>query len=378
MKITLKPIKIKDVAVGYTDNGDDGVFAYDGKLTIRPPYQREFVYDLKEEKAVVDTIINGFPLNIMYWVKNGENSFEILDGQQRTLSVLHFLDHKFAIDYNGHQVYVDSLTDDIYNKIMEYEFMIYECEGTDSEKLSWFKIVNVAGKELYEQELRNSAYTGTWLTDAKKHFSKRNCVAKNLSSNYIKGDPNRQELLEKALKGICEYQGIKGDNAIEEYMAKHKSDNDANELWQYFQDVISWVNKIFENYRREMLGLDWCHLYNVYHNNTYNSKNIEEELKKIFLNENDEFVSFKGVYEYVLCKEFDPFAERLLNIREFSKKDKAMAYEKQAGNCAICKKHFDIDEMEADHIIPWSKGGLTNSENCQMLCQSCNRHKSNK
>ncbi|MBR3288861.1 MAG: HNH endonuclease, partial [Lachnospiraceae bacterium] len=124
--------------------------------------------------------------------------------------------------------------------------------------------------------------------------------------------------------------------------------------------------------------LDWCHLYNVYHNNTYNSKNIEEELKKIFLNENDEFVSFKGVYEYVLCKEFDPFAERLLNIREFSKKDKAMAYEKQGGNCAICKKHFGIEEMECDHIIPWSKGGLTNSENCQMLCQSCNRHKSNK
>lgn len=378
MKIELKPVKVKDIAEGYVDNDDEGAFAYGGKLTIRPPYQREFVYNLEQEKAVINTVLNGFPLNIMYWVKNNEESFEILDGQQRTLSVLHFLDHKFAIDYQGHQVYVDSLADDAFEKIMNYEFMIYECEGTDSEKLSWFEIVNVAGVELTKQELRNSAYTGSWLTNAKRIFSKRNCPAKMLSDKYIKGDPNRQELLEKALIGICEYQNIKGDKAVEEYMAKHKSDNDANELWQYFQDVVAWVNKIFEVYRKEMLGLDWCHLYNAYSKNNYNSKIIEEELKKIFLNENDEIINFKGVYEYMLCKDYNPFAEKLLHLREFSKKDKATAYERQGGNCAICKKHFDISEMEGDHIIPWSKGGLTNSENCQMLCISCNRHKSNK
>ena len=378
MKIELRPVRVEDIAIGYVDKDDEGIVAYGGKLTVRPPYQREFVYNIEQEKAVINTILNGFPLNIMYWVKNGENEFEILDGQQRTLSVLHFIDHKFTVDHNGHQVYVDSLPDDIYNKILNYEFMIYVCEGTDSEKLSWFEIVNVAGVPLTKQELRNSAYTGSWLTNAKKIFSKRNCSAKMLSDKYIKGDPNRQDLLEKALIGICEYQDIRGDKAIEEYMAKHKSDNDANELWQYFQDVIAWVNKIFEVYRKEMLGLDWCHLYNKYSKNTYNSKTIEEELKKIFLNENDEIVSFKGVYEYMLCKDIDPFAERLLNIREFSKRDKAVAYERQDGKCAICGNEFEIDQMEGDHIVPWSKGGRTTSDNCQMLCVDCNRKKSNK
>jgi len=377
MNIKLKPVKIKDIAEGYIDNDDEGAYAYSGRLTIRPPYQRNFVYSLDQEKAVINTVLNGFPLNIMYWVKNKNDNYEILDGQQRTLSVLHFLDHKFAIDYQGHQVYVDSLADDAYEKIMNYEFMVYECVGTDSEKLSWFEIVNVAGEKLSKQELRNSAYVGSWLSDAKRIFSKRNCAARMLSNKYIKGDPNRQELLEKALIGICDFQKIKGDKAIEEYMAKHKSDNDANELWQYFQDVIAWVEKIFETYRKDMLGIDWCYLYNKYHYNTYNSKTIKEDLDKIYLNENDEIENFKGVYEYILCKDTDPFAEKYLNLRGFSKREKMQAYERQGGKCAICKQHFDIDEMEGDHIIPWSKGGLTNSDNCQMLCISCNRQKSN-
>ena len=191
MKIELKPIKIKDIAVGYVDFEDDGVFAYDRKLTIRPPYQREFVYDKEQERAVLNTIINDFPLNIMYWVKNNEDSFEVLDGQQRTLSVMHFLDHKFDIEINGHKEYVDGLPNDIYEKIMNYEFMIYECEGTESEKLSWFEVVNVAGEKLTEQELRNSAYAGAWLTDAKKHFSKNDSAGKKLSDKYIKAEYKR-------------------------------------------------------------------------------------------------------------------------------------------------------------------------------------------
>ena len=304
MKITQKPIKVQYIAEGYKDNEDEGVFAYDGKLTVRPPYQREFVYNLEQEKAVINTILNGFPLNIMYWVKNGEDDYEILDGQQRTLSVMHFLDHKYPIEYKGHQVYVDGLDDEAYNQIMDYEFMIYECEGTDSEKLAWFEIVNVAGEPLTKQELRNSAYTGRWLSDAKKIFSKKNCAAKMLSDKFIKGDPSRQELLEKALIGICEYQKIKSDDAIEEYMAKHKSDNDANELWQYFQDVISWVEKIFEKYNKDMLGLDWCHLYNTYSKNTYNTKTIGEEVEK--LHKDEEVGRSAKIYEYVLCKDQDP------------------------------------------------------------------------
>ena len=377
MKIELNPKKIKDIAMGYADFEDDGVFAYDRKLTIRPPYQREYVYTDEQARAVIDTIIKGFPLNIMYWVKNNEDSFEVLDGQQRTLSVMRFLDHKFDIDINGRREYVDGIPNDIYDKIMNYEFLIYECEGTESEKLSWFEVVNIAGVRLTEQELRNSAYTGSWLTDAKKHFSKNDCVAKRISDKYIKSeDYKRQQLFEKALKGICEYQNIKDEKAIELYMAKHKSDNDANELWQYFQDVIDWVEKIFEKYNKDMLGLDWCHLYNVYSKNSYNTKTIGEEVEK--LHRDEEVGKGAKIYEYVLCKDQDPYAERLLNLRQFDERQKRIAYEKQNGICNKCKKHFEIDEMEGDHIIPWSEGGETIQENCQMLCKSCNRHKSNK
>ena len=235
MNIEPRKIKIRDVFQNYADNGDDGVFAYGGRLAIRPAYQREFVYNLEQAEAVIQTVLKGYPLNVMYWVKTGEDCYEVLDGQQRTLSVMQYLKHQFPITLDGKKFYWDALPDDKYNRIMDYEFMIYVCEGAESEKLEWFRVVNIAGEKLTEQELRNSVYTGAWLSDAKLHFSKRNCAAKKLSDKYITGDPNRQELLEKALKGICELQQIKD---ITEYMAQHKSDPDADELWQYFQDVI--------------------------------------------------------------------------------------------------------------------------------------------
>lgn len=376
MKVMPVEISIKDIFNGYIDNEDEGAFAYSGKLTIRPAYQREFVYNIEQEKAVIDTVLKGFPLNIMYWVKIGMDTYEILDGQQRTLSIMHYLSHKYAIKYNDTQCYVDTLTNDVYEKLVNYKLMIYICEGTDSEKLEWFKIVNVAGEELTIQELRNSTYTGTWLTDAKRHFSKRNCAAKNLSDKYIKGDPNRQELLEKALKGICEFKEIKEENPIEIYMGQHKNDEDANELWLYFQDVIAWINKTFPSYAKDMQNVDWCHLYNKYYKNTYNSNKIDVEVKK--LREDEDVIKSSGIYEYVLCKEKDPFAERLLSIREFSNREKEIAYNRQNGICPICKEQFNIDEMEGDHIIPWSKGGHTIQENCQMLCKECNRKKTDK
>ena len=205
------------------------------------------------------TILKGVPLNVMYWVKVRNEKYEVLDGQQRTLSVMQYLKHQFPITIDGKKYYWDALPDDKFNSIMNYEFMIYICEGNESEKLDWFKVVNIAGEKLIEQELRNSVYIGEWLSDAKKYFSKWNCAAKGLSDKYITGDPNRQELLEKALKGISEFQGIRD---ITEYMAAHKLDNDADELWQYFQDVISWVQKIFPKYYSDMKGLDWCHFYN--------------------------------------------------------------------------------------------------------------------
>lgn len=373
MKIEPKHIKVRDIFSGYIDNGDDGVFAYGGNLAIRPAYQREFVYDAAQSEAVIRTVLKGFPLNVMYWVKVDEDKYEILDGQQRTLSVMRFLNHDFIVTLDGKSYYCDSLPDDKYNAIMDYEFMIYICEGTESEKLDWFKVVNIAGERLTEQELRNSVYTGKWLSDAKLHFSKRNCAAKGLSDKYITGDPNRQELLEKALKGISEKQNLGG---ITEYMAAHKSDKDADELWQYFQEAIAWVMRIFPDYYADMKGLDWLHLYNEHHEEKYNSSEIRAEVKR--LHEDEEVQKPKGIYEYLLCREADPFAGRFLNLREFDKRDKLAAYTKQNGICPICGQHFAFDEMEGDHQKPWSKGGQTTPENCQMLCRDCNAKKSDK
>ncbi|MCD8191840.1 MAG: DUF262 domain-containing protein [Oscillospiraceae bacterium] len=373
MKIEPRQIKVRDVFESYADNGDDGVFAYGGRLAIRPPYQREFVYDNQQAEAVIHTVLRGFPLNVMYWVKVGDDRYEVLDGQQRTLSVMQYLKHQFSVALDGKKYYWDALPDDRYNAIMNYEFMVYICEGEESEKLEWFRVVNIAGEKLSEQELRNSVYTGAWLSDAKRHFSKRNCAAKLLSDKYITGDPNRQELLEKALKGICEYQGIK---EITEYMARRKSDADADELWQYFQDVIHWAEKIFPKYYADMKGLDWCHFYNEYHNRTYNSSVMGAEVKR--LHEDDDVQKPKGIYEFLLCRDTDPFAGRLLNLRAFSKREKLAAYSKQNGVCPVCGEHFDYEDMEGDHIKPWSKGGETIPENCQMLCKDCNNKKTDK
>ncbi len=373
MKIEPKSIKIKEIFDGYIDKGDDGVFAYGGKLAIRPAYQREFVYDTEQAEAVIQTILRGFPLNVMYWVKIGFNEYEVLDGQQRTLSAMQYLKHKFSINLQGRKYYWDALPDDMFQTIMDYELMIYVCEGDESEKLEWFKVVNIAGEKLTDQELRNSVYTGAWLSDAKRYFSKKNCAAKGLSDRYITGDPNRQELLEKALKGMCEKQGVKD---ITEYMAAHKSDLDADELWQYFQDVIYWVEKIFPQYYPDMKGLDWCHFYNKYNGNTYNSSAMSKEIKR--LHEDEDVQKTKGIYEYLLCRDNDPFAGRLLNLRAFDKRDKMAAYSRQKGICPICESHFAFAEMEGDHIKPWSKGGHTTPENCQMLCKDCNGKKKDK
>lgn len=373
MRIEPKLMKIRDIFESYADNGDDGVFAYGGKLAIRPAYQREFVYDNAQAEAVIHTVLKGFPLNVMYWVKVGNDQYEVLDGQQRTLSVMQYLKHQFPITIDGNKYYWDALPDDKYNSIMNYDFMIYICEGNESEKLEWFRVVNIAGEKLTEQELRNSVYTGAWLSDAKRYFSKRNCAAKGLSDKYITGDPNRQELLEKALKGICEAQGLK---EITEYMAVHKLDTDADELWQYFQDVIHWVQKIFPQYYSDMKGIDWCHLYNAYSKNNYNTSFMKAEVKH--LHEDEDVQKTKGIYEFLLSKDNDPFAGRLLNLRAFDKRDKLAAYSKQDGICPICKQHFEYEEMEGDHIKPWSKGGHTTPDNCQMLCKDCNGKKTDK
>ncbi len=370
MKINLQKILIKDLINGYEDKGNDGVVGYGGKLDIRPPYQREFVYKDKQRDAVIDTVKKGFPLNSIYWVKNGDK-YEVLDGQQRIISICQYCSNVFS--FEGHNF--SGLTTYEKEKILNYELMVYMCEGNDKEKLDWFETINIAGEELTNQELRNAVYTGKWLYDAKAHFSKNNCVAYNLGKDYLNGSPIRQEYLEKVLYWITD----KGQ--ITDYMAKHQLDNDANELWQYFQDVINWITKLFPFYRREMKGLEWGLLYNKYKNNQYNTNRLEERIGELM--EDEEVGSKKGIYEFLLSNEEE---SKLLNLRTFTDKQKREYFDKHKQinkdgeyvcKCVKCGKELRLNECEADHIIPWSKGGKTDMDNLQFLCKKCNASKGN-
>jgi hypothetical protein len=360
MKIDLQKIAICELFNGYSNSDEEGVTGYGGKLNIRPKYQREFVYKDEQRNAVIDTVRKGYPLNVMYWVKNEGDSFEVLDGQQRSISICEYVANKFSIDY---QIF-DNLTEDQKKQILDYELMVYFCEGTDSEKLAWFQIVNIAGAVLTPQEIRNAIYTGTWLIDAKKWFSKTSCPAYQIGNKLLTGTPIRQDYLQTALDWITS-----GD--IKDYMSKHQHDHTANELWTYFQSVITWVNSTFPDYRSVMKGIDWGGLYNKYKDENLDPKKLEKEISRLMKDEDVE--SKKGIYSYVLDGE-----EKNLNIRAFSDNMKQEAYERQNGICANCKKHFEFGEMEGDHIDPWHSGGKTNTSNCQMLCKPCNRRKSGK
>ena len=362
MKIELKEITIRDVFDGYKDNAEEGVVAYGGKLNVRPPYQREFVYKDAQRDAVVDTVMKGFPLNVMYWVKNDNGTYELLDGQQRTISICQYLNKDFSIEHR----YFHNLTHEETKNFLDYKLMVYFCEGTDKEKLDWFKTINIAGEKLTNQELRNAMYTGPWLYDAKKYFSKNSCPAYQIGNKYINGTAIRQDYLETALKWVVDRDGL---DAIEDYMSKHQNDKDANDLWQYFQSVIDWVKRIFPTVRKEMKGIDWGLYYNKFKDFSYNPNDLEKSIAELMLDE--DVTNKKGIYEYLLDG-----LEKHLSIRAFSDKQKREAYERQGGVCAKCGEHFEIDEMEADHIDPWHDGGKTTSENCQMLCRPCNRRKS--
>jgi hypothetical protein len=366
MKIELHKIPIREVIVGYKDSAEEGVVAYGGKLDIRPKYQREFVYKEKQRNAVIDTIKNGFPLNVMYWMIREDGGYEVLDGQQRTISIGQYVNGDFSLNDR----YFHNLIKEEQDNILDYELMIYFCEGTDKERLDWFRIINIAGEKLTDQEIRNAVYTGPWLSDAKLKFSKSNCAAYLLANDggqLVSGSPIRQDFLETALSWI-------NDGKIEDYMAKHQHDAKADKLWNYFQNVISWARKIFRNYRREMGNVPWGELYNQFKDKEIDSKKLEKEITKLM---QDEDVTKKsGIYEYVLTRK-----EKYLNIRAFTDKMKREAYERQKGICPHCKgenkkKKWEIEEMEADHIKPWHEGGKTISENCQMLCKDDNRRKS--
>jgi hypothetical protein len=370
MKIELHEIKIEDVVRSYVNSEEEGVVGYDGKLNIRPKYQREFVYDDKKRNAVIDSIRKGFPLNVMYWIKNNDGTFELLDGQQRTISFCSYVHNEYSIEIEGYAKIFDNLTATEKNKILNYPLMIYFCKGNDEEILNWYKVINIAGEKLTDQELRNAIYTGEWLTDAKSVFSKTNCAAYLLAKKYVNGSPIRQELLETSIKWITNSNIEKYENNIAKYMSIHQHDLDANELWEYFKNVINWIGLTFTTYRKEMKGINWGNLFNSYHNKMFDATALEKEIDELMLD--DEVTSKKGIYSFVLTRE-----EKYLNLRAFSEKLKREAYDKQKGICNICKKEYKLEKMEADHITPWSAGGKTNLENCQMLCKECNRRKSN-
>ncbi len=362
MKIQLNEIPIRQVAQGYVDSAENGVVGYSGSLNIRPPFQREFIYKDSQRDEVIRTVMKDFPLNVMYWVKSDSGDYEVLDGQQRTISICQYVAGDFSIDHRAFH----NLTKEEQEKILNYPLMIYICEGTDREKLDWFKIINIAGEQLTAQELRNAVYTGEWLTQAKRYFSKTGCPAYGIAGKYLSGSAIRQNYLETALKWIAARDGME----IEDYMSQHQHDTNCNELWLYFQSVINWVAATFPRYRAEMKGLDWGIFFNKHGAKAYDPNELEARIAELM--EDDDISKKSGVYEYLLDGD-----ERHLNIRSFTKSMARSAYERQNGICPKCGKHFEIDEMQADHITPWSRGGKTIPENCQMLCADCNRRKSN-
>lgn len=363
MEINLEPIKIRELVKQYSYDEINGVYGYDGKLNIRPPYQRNFIYKDKQRDEVINTVRKEFPLNVMYWCKTAPDRYEVLDGQQRTISICEYVKGSFSIDYQ----YFHNLTQEEQDQILDYELMVYICDGTTKEKLDWFRVINIAGEELTDQELRNAVYSGSWVADAKKYFSKPNCLAYNIAKDYLSGQMIRQDYLETAIRWIARSENV---DTVDEYMAQHQNDANANQMVLYFRAVIDWVNLVFPKYRREMKGVDWALLFDRFKGQQFDTDKLEKQIAQLMLD--DDVTNKKGIYNYVLTND-----ERQLNIRAFSPQQKREAYERQNGICVKCGKQFNFDEMEADHITPWSEGGKTIAENCQMLCKTCNRIKSN-
>lgn len=368
MKIELLKVTVAELSNGYADKGENGVVGYDGMLNIRPAYQREFVYGPKERDAVIDTVRKGFPLNTMYWAITGD-SFELMDGQQRTISLCQYVNGDFSVEVDSNPFSFHNLPKERQQQILDYELSIYVCDGDDGEKLEWFKVINIAGLELKPQELRNAIYTGPWLADAKRWFSRRNPPAvQDGRDKMISADPNRQGVLETALDWISGSQ-------IEKYMDKHRSDSDAQELWIYWQAVFDWVKRVFPNQdsarARLMKGLPWGRFYNAHKDDKLNAAELEKRI--IELIDDDEVENKRGIYAYLLTGN-----PKTLSLRAFDEKTKQMVYAQQKGVCPVCKNHYEFHEMEADHRIPWHKGGKTTPDNCDMLCMADNRGKSGK
>ena len=370
--MTIKQIEVTvgDIARGYINNEEQGIRGYGGQLDIRPPYQREFIYNEKEQQAVISTVLKGYPLNVMYWVRRSEDAecpYEVMDGQQRTLSLCEYVDGKFAYDFKN----FFNQPADIQKLILDYPLTIYLCEGEPSEKLEWFKTINIAGKPLNEQEINNAVYAGPFVTDAKRHFSKSNCGAYRLGKDLVNGTPIRQEFLKKALEWMAEHETREGKpQSVVGYMAEHQHDPNANNLWTYFQNVLNWTITNFDlkRFKKIMKGLNWALYYDKYHSTTLDTADLASRISKLILD--SDVQKQMGIIPYVLTGD-----ERHLDLRCFPDDIKRAVWEKQHHICPSCQKEFDYEFMEGDHITPWREGGRTVIENCQMLCRECNRRK---
>lgn len=387
MKTTLRiDLTVKDICEGFVYNELEGkgLFGLSGKLTIQPEYQRNYIYaDGRKDVAVIDSLIKGYPLGLIYFVKVSDDKFEILDGQQRITSFGRYVTNKFPYkDENGMEQYFDGIAADRKVRILNTPLTIYECEGEESEIKNWFRTINIAGVPLNDQELNNAIFSGPFVTLAKAEFSNSQNANIQKWSSYIKGSVNRQAFLEKALDWVS-----KGN--IVDYMSSHRFDKNINGLKTYFTSVIDWISGVFIDVEDEMCGLEWGRLYENYHNKAYNPRKVSEEVQKLF---GDPYVkNRRGVFEYILGGSTDT---KLLDVRVFDEATKKTVYAKQKAeaekrglsNCPLCavgnnankNKIWPLAEMDADHVSAWSKGGATNIKNCEMLCKTHNRVKGNK
>ena len=376
MQITLINPTVRELACDYMNDEVEGVVGYGNNLDIRPRYQREFVYKNAQRDEVIRTVMAGLPLNVMYWADRGAAfdadpetpRYEVMDGQQRTISICEYVRGTFAVD----DMYFHTLPADVREQILGYRLFVYVCDGTDSEKLKWFKTINIAGEKLTDQELRNAVHAGPWVSDAKRFFSKPGGYAYQVAGDYLKGSAIRQEYLETAIRWHLDFLGGYDGAAdpVDLYMSQKQHDPTAQALWSYFRSVIDWVQSVFPAYRREMKGLPWGLMYNANRNRTDLDPNaLEAEIARLMAD--DDVTRNAGAYEYVLDGD-----ERHLSIRAFTQAQKRRAYERQKGICPKCGEHFGLSQMQGDHIIPWSQGGRTVDDNLQMLCQRCNAVKS--
>lgn len=370
MTIEKKEITVREIVEGYINNDELGVRGYGGLLDIRPPYQREFIYNEKEQQAVITTVLNNYPLNIMYWVKRSDDAdcpYEVMDGQQRTISICEYYAGHFSIDFKNFH----NQPADIKEKFLSYKLDIYICQGEPSEKLNWFQTINIAGKVLNEQEINNAIFAGPFVSDAKKHFSKTNSGGARLGKDLVNGTPIRQDFLRKALEWMAEHETRQGHpQSVKGYMAAHQHDPNANNLWTYFQTVLNWAITNFDmkKFKKIMGGLNWAELYDRFGSATLDTADLARRISALM--RDGDIQKQSGIIPYVLTGD-----EHYLDLRSFPEDIKLAVWEKQQHICPLCGREFDYELMEGDHITPWRDGGRTVIENCQMLCIECNRRK---